>query len=77
MPRLKTAEVNQHLVAINHAIRHTGRYLCAQGRNGYIGIDIYRGDPANGNAGDCLDNLVCGTFKECIRAADLYADKPH
>ncbi len=75
--KITTDDVNALLVALNHSIKHTGRYLCAQGRNGYIGIDIYKGDASEGNAGMCLDTLVTGTARECIKAAEAYAAKPH
>jgi hypothetical protein len=71
------AELDGVLVGINNAIRHTGRYLMAQGRNGKMAVDIYKGEASEGFNGVCVDCLAVGTADECSKAANAYADNPH
>lgn len=75
--KVKPDELDSLLVAINHSIRHTGRYLIAQARGGYMGVDIYKGDASNGLNGVCVDTLATGTCSECLKAAEAYAKNPY
>jgi hypothetical protein len=74
MPRYTRKNLQQDLIEINKSIEHTGHYVAAQGRNGYTGLDEYEGVSSAGNSGRCIRNLQCGTPKECLLAAELYAD---
>lgn len=72
MPRYTRKMLTEELNQINASLAGTGYYLAAQGRNGYTGLDEYRGDPSEGTAGHCMRNIECGTPKDCAIAARFY-----
>ncbi|MNC49442.1 hypothetical protein D3C76_165400 [compost metagenome] len=75
--KVKPEELDGILATLNHSIRHTGRYLMAQGRNGHMAVDIYRGEASEGFNGVAVDVLAVGTTAECLKAAEAYAKNPH
>jgi hypothetical protein len=75
MKRYTRAMLDEALVKINEEISSTGFYLCAQSRNGYTGLDEYKGSSVDGNAGRCIRNIECGTPRQCIEAANVYVQK--
>lgn len=72
MSRYTRSSLENDLKEINQQLKGTGYYLAAQGRNGYTGLDEYKGDPSEGDSGKCIRNLQCGTPKECFEAARQY-----
>lgn len=78
MPFAKKRYTKNDLIAdlkeINAELKHTGYYLVAESRNGYTGLDLFRGDPATGKHGTCVRNIECGSPRECLEAAGDYRD---
>lgn len=72
MTRYTRKMLDAELKEINKALAGSGRYLAAQGRNGYTGVDEYEGDPSEGTGGRCIRNIECGTPRKCIEAAYNY-----
>lgn len=72
MSRYTRKDLYAELHEVNKKLDGSGYYLAAQSRNGYTGLDEYRGDSSEGNAGKCVRNLKCGTPRECIQAAYDY-----
>lgn len=72
MSRYTRKDLYAELHEVNKNLAGSGYYLAAQSRNGYTGIDEYRGDASEGHAGKCVRNLKCGTPRECIQAAYDY-----
>lgn len=72
MSRYTRKDLYAELNEVNKTLAGSGYYLAAQSRNGYTGIDEYRGDASEGHAGKCVRNLKCGTPRECIQAAYDY-----
>ena len=72
MSRYTRKDLYAELHEVNKKLDGSGYSLAAQSRNGYTGLDEYRGDSSEGNAGKCVRNLKCGTPRECIQAAYDY-----
>ena len=63
MARMTLAALHQKACHINSTMPE-GYYLKVSQRNGYTAIDLYNGQ-------QMLNNLTCGTNKECAQALDL------
>jgi hypothetical protein len=56
MERITRARVNLRAQAVSGLLR-SGLYVSAEGRNGYIGLDLYDAD-------GMVKNLICGNARE-------------
>jgi hypothetical protein len=73
MSRYTRQDLYAELKEINKSLVGTGYYLAANSRNGYTGVDEYRGDASEGTAGKCVRNIQCGSPRACRDAAYEYA----
>ncbi len=69
MSRYTRKMLDSDIESINESLVGTGSYVLAQGRNGYTGLDEYKGDYKNRDSGCCIRNLACGTPKKCLEVA--------
>ncbi len=75
--RYTRSDLHEDIKAINETLAGSGYYIFAQGRNGYTGLDEYKGDPNQRDSGKCIRNLQCGTPRECLQAALSYEPPVH
>lgn len=72
MSRYTLKMLKEELKAVNAKLAGSGYYLVAQSRNGYTVVDEYKGDISEGHSGICVNNLQCGSPRDCIEAAYNY-----
>lgn len=75
MARYTRKALDSDLEKVNQKLAPTGYFLAPEGRNGYVGLDLYKGDYTSPGSASCQRTIKCGSARQCIDAAYEFVAK--